>query len=757
MKCPKCNTEIFGKQETCPLCGHALDGSSVGEAPESVRRNLESSENRVKEILSARASRSTDVSGDLIYGDHRGEEPREFTHTVDAITDVNSDIEFNTATPSDFGFDEPVGVLSSKEAAGGGEDSSALSKTKTLLRVNRAARSRRVEPASENEELEKLNRKIGLGETEHGRGSARAKRQKQQKQHKPVERREKAERKKQRNPIGSVIKGHLPQIIKVVCGVAALVVLMFVISAIVRGCSASVANVSKDDYPVIYLKGNALISQYGGTSTTLSENTVNENTYPAPAEGEEPVTYDKLSLVTDEGLVKISENGKYIYYIDHYDVVNKYGSLNAVEVKSGKKTVIAEEVSNSFVLTPDGEKVMYLAGADSTGNMGSLYSRDLSEKESLKINDDMDSGTFVFSQNEDNVLFIQNFDNASYSGDLYIKNIRKKNSEKRKIDSEVYSVFGSDRTGKVFVYAKEYNVSSGVYDVYIKSEDSEKKRVVEQAKTPPVITKTLDMMYVYGVLENGSQSLYATNTLSGEKEKIASGVSDIVQMSSDEKIIIFNKVYENNMADYYLYNLSGEQLKIASNVHTLKNTDFYGLRQFDISADFSKVTYISSFDTQRGGGALYSVGFEDGKTSDSVKVADNAYACSISDNGKLIYYANNYNAEHNNVNIYRYKNGENTLVLGEIDAKKFSFTNDGMNILYQTGVDESGAGSLAISSDDAKSVTLGDGVYAFFQTSSGDIFMIKNVTDSSYGVYITNEKGSENATLDTDISGIVKY
>lgn len=154
---------------------------------------------------------------------------------------------------------------------------------------------------------------------------------------------------------------------------------------------------------------------------------------------------------------------------------------------------------------------------------------------------------------------------------------------------------------------------------------------------------------------------------------------------------------------------------------------------------------------------MYSVGFEDGKTSDSVKVADNAYACSISDNGKLIYYANNYNAEHNNVNIYRYKNGENALVLGEIDAKRFSFTNDGMNILYQTGLDEAGAGSLAISSDDAKSVTLGDGVYAFFQTSSGDIFMIKNVTDSSYGVYITNEKGSENSTLDTDISGIVKY
>ncbi len=756
MKCPKCNTEIFGKQETCPLCGYALDGSPVSETPDSVRRSLESSENRVNEILSARARRSTDVSGDLMYGGHFGEETREFTHTVDEIVDVNSDIEFNTAKPSDFGFDEPVGTFHSNGAAhsasGGGEDKLASEKTGTLFRVNRAAKRREVEIPTENEELVKLNRKVGIAEP---KGDRRAKKTK--KREKPAKSKKEKKEKKQLNPIGKSISGHLPQIIKGACCVAALVVLMFVIAAVVRGCSASVATVSEDDTPLIYLKGNSLISQYKGTSTTLSENTVNENTYPAPAEGEEPVTYDKLSLVTDGNLVKISENGKYIYYIDNYDVVNKHGSLNAVEVKNGKKTVIAEEAASSFVLTPDGEKVLYLAGADSTGNMGSLYSRDLSEKESLKINDDMDSGKFVFSQDENNVLFIQNFDNSSYSGDLYIKNIRKKNSEKRKIDSEVYSVFGSDRTGKVFVYAKEYNVSSGVYDVYIKSEDSEKKRVVEQAMTPPVITKTLDMMYVYGVLENGSQSLYATNTLSGEKEKIASGVSDIVKMSDDEKIIIFNKVYENNMADYYLYNLNGEQLKIASNVHTLKNTDFYGLSQFDISADFSKVTYISSFDTQKGGGALYGISFEDGKTADSVKIADDAYACSISNDGKLIYYANNYNAEHNNVNIYRYKKSENALVLGEVNAKKFSFTNDGMNILYQTGVDETGMGSLAISSDDAKSLTLGDGVYAFFQTANGDIFMIKNVTDSSYSIYITDEKGSKNATLDTDVSGIVKY
>jgi len=148
-----------------------------------------------------------------------------------------------------------------------------------------------------------------------------------------------------------------------------------------------------------------------------------------------------------------------------------------------------------------------------------------------------------------------------------------------------------------------------------------------------------------------------------ESQKIASDITEIIAISKDETQVLFNKVYKTGFADYYIYTEGKEPVKVADNVNSFTKTDHAIVSQFAFSKDFSRIAYISGFDPAKESGALYVSRYRKGKpVRESKKITDEAYSCSVSQDGNAVWYASNFSVSRKIVDLYLYNQTESLKV-----------------------------------------------------------------------------------------------
>lgn len=521
---------------------------------------------------------------------------------------------------------------------------------------------------------------------------------------------------------------------------------------IVGGARAIVGLFKSDTVvlPSYYIKENRLLQYYNGTESVLTE-----QLYLAGQENE------TAGETVNSGLVHPSENGVYTYFFENFDRTNRTGDLMTVSDKQkNTKTKIASDVSPDILIADNGKSVLFIQNGNIDGNMGTLQYWSQGMQETWKIASDMDSGNFVFSQNGKQILFIEKFNTTTRMGDLYLMDIRKE-AERQRIDTDVCEVFGTDVSGKYFLYGQNYDAADKSYDIYVKTIDSEKRRIADHTALPPIISKQDARLYTYGALNAGAHNLYRVDLKNQKNEKIASDINGILKISEDETQVLFYKIYNTGYADYYICTEGQEAIKVADNVNSFVKTEHTVISQFAVSDDFSRIAYISGFDPAKESGALYVSRYRKGKLiQESKKITDEAYSCTISRDGSTVWYASNYSVGRKVTDLYLYNFTESRKVADEVPAEQFTFGKLGNTIAYLTDYNaESGCGRLTVTNKKLEKTYTADDVAAFGRKENDDIIFFKeyNQETHTFDLYFADADGNSVNRINTGVQYLLSY
>ncbi len=510
-----------------------------------------------------------------------------------------------------------------------------------------------------------------------------------------------------------------------------------------------------------YVKNNSLYVVYNGKVVEASDSVILEDYLQKASIEGTAVSADTIAKT--ENIIHTTENGKVTYFFEDYDPDTDSGTLCMLKNGNAKKIkIVSDAVHNSIVMTENGEKILYLKSANNNGEMGVLHYWKNGMEEPFKITTDIDKTTFDFSQNGEWAVFIQNLIREKSSGDLYAKSLKNLKEEKEKVETGVCRIFGSGKDGKTHIYGKDYNPTDKTFDVYAVDKKGNSIRLGEKTAIDPVVMKTKNNVLVLGNDEDGKQStnnLYIVEIKSGKKEKIDSGVSDVVKMSEDEKIIVYRKVYDSApaVADYFAYVKGKQADKIASNV-VIEETVVTGIPQIAISDDCKNIIYISDFEAMKGGGTLHMTEFKNGK-ADSEKIAENVYSCHITGEDRFVF-TKDYSTAKKMFDVYTLDGDEPKLLREEVYPRMFGVSVKGNNIYYVSDYNVEGAyGNLQRMDIKGKSKEIDSKVAGFSLTSTGDVLVYKNVDSAQgrYDLYLIKNGKKESKELDKSVFEILQY
>jgi len=532
-----------------------------------------------------------------------------------------------------------------------------------------------------------------------------------------------------------------------------LIALVWVVVAV----ASSLAGGNDTIASYTYAKDNSMYMVYKGKNLLISENVINENYIRKLDENGELVSAERAAK--NAGIVKSTKDGKTTFFFEDYDPETNSGRLCLIKNGKIKKvTKIAEAVHNSIVMSKDGEKLLYLQTTDKNGDMGVLYYWEKGIEEPFKIATDIDHGTFEFAANGEYALFLQNLNRVEMRGDLYVKSLAKLKDEKVKIDTGVCKLLGTSQDGDSHLYAKDYDVQDGSFDVYAINKKNRSIRLGERTKKNPFIQKKKNNIYILGMTDDGTNNLYNVDVNSGKKEKIASGVSNILMLSKDEKTVIYDKVYSGKLADYYAYTRGKQPLKIAGNVVVDYNV-VANKPQMAASLDGSKVLYISEFEAFKGGGTLTLCEYKKGRIVSEQQISEDVYACFRAEDDKFIFLKD-YSPSRKVCDVYILENGEMTLLKEEVSPEMFGVSKTGDNIYYISNYNVEGAyGTLERMDTQGNVLELASEVFDFDMTSVDDVLFYKNLNneDGSFDMYLIKNGKSDWAEITKGVDEILTY
>ncbi len=548
--------------------------------------------------------------------------------------------------------------------------------------------------------------------------------------------------------VKSGAKGLKPQTKMNIAFFGAIAVIVILIALFSLGISAFV-NRDREITPIVYTKDNSMYLNIGKKPILLTENVVDMNSVDNIGE---------LSLsqqIENKNIIKNSENGMYTYYFENYDLKGNSGSL--IRIFNGKKKkVVSTGVHNSYILSPDGKAVLFLQSADENGDMGNLCYWNDSMKEPLRIAVDIDKDTFIFSTKGDAVYYIRNYNYAEKGGDLCFFDLNTSETESVVLDSNVKSIIGTDNKGKKLIYSKAVDKSDTVYDIYVKAGNTDRVKIFDKAVKKPLFAKEKDNMLVYGYNDDKYFGLYDINLSSYKNNKIASQITTIIKASDDFKKILYNKVYDNNTIDCYVYIEGQKTFKIAENVRTVPS-QYNNANQFSVSDDFMSASYVSGFDRERVGGKLYSSVIKEGECI-KTEIADDVYLCRISPDGKNIIYGKDFSKSRLVFDLYLYKKGNSQLIEEGIDKSFFGISKDREKIAYINNFDVNGFyGTLSIISVEGDKLYSVEKSGAFSCIGENGVLYFEeyNVDDDSWTISYVEKKKKK--IVDSGVDGLVLY
>ena len=387
--------------------------------------------------------------------------------------------------------------------------------------------------------------------------------------------------------------------------------------------------------------------------------------------------------------------------------------------------------------------------------MGVLYYWKKGMKEPYKISTDIDKGSFGFSADCREALFIQNFDRVNMQGDLQAKSLKHLNEEKKHIDTGVCSSFGTDVKTDAYIYAKNFSLDDKTYEIYAKDKKDKILRLGERTNKPPVLQKN-GRIIAYGNETENTYNLYNIKVSDGSKEKLASDIKNIEYISSGGELIIYSKVYDEKIADYFVYMRGKQPQKIASNVSVDYKT-VKAAQQFAVSKDFSKCAYIADFNEEKSGGALYTCALKGRNAAKAVKAAEDVYFCSYSDNGKFVF-GKDYSKSRQVLDVWALSGEKISAVCEDVDPELLAVSGSGENIYYIADYKVSGDfGNLMKMSLKGKKEQLESEVFAFDTGEIGDILIYKNINienGGSFDFYMLKGGKGKLLEIDTEINNV---
>ncbi|MBR2916578.1 MAG: hypothetical protein IKC07_03110, partial [Clostridia bacterium] len=288
---------------------------------------------------------------------------------------------------------------------------------------------------------------------------------------------------------------------------------------------------------------------------------------------------DELSEISleNEKIVSKSADGKVTCFLDKYDATNKQGTLKVIIKDKVKKIKsVSENVSGGFLISDNGEHILFIKNANIKGNRGELWYSNKG-KEAVKIADKVDRDKVKFSDDFKKVLYIKNYNYKTFCGDLYAADIG--DFSEKKIDTEVYALYMTINKGKTHVYSKNYNDDNETYDLYLNYE-GDKNCIATGCGAVPVLSSSGKFLFICGDKNGERYNLYRANIKKQNCEKIISNMNEILKVSENGKQVLYSKLFDNNVGDYYIWTEGETELKVADGVrYTRKN-------QVAVSEDF---------------------------------------------------------------------------------------------------------------------------------------------------------------------------
>lgn len=510
--------------------------------------------------------------------------------------------------------------------------------------------------------------------------------------------------------------------------VLAVFVVVLALTAIIKSAASSDEVTSS----YTYVKDNAMYMVYKGKTSKISEQVVCDRYIRYAEETETAPTPEKAAK--NAGIIKETKDGKRTYFFDDFDPETGSGTLKLVKSGKAKRIVeISQAVHNSIILSGDGKDILYLQTTDKNGDMGVLYYWNSKLEEPFKVATDIDNGTFGFADDGKWVVFIQDLNRVEMHGDLYVKSLENLKDEKVKIDTSVCKIYGTNPGNAAYIYAKDYDKTDKSFDIYAINKKGRSIRLGERTKRDPMMKKTKDSMFIYGLSEDGTSNLYLVEIKDGKKEKIASGVNSILMMSKDEKTVIYDKVYTGKLADYYAYTKGKQPQMIAKNVVVDFNA-VAGKPQMAVDKDTTKILYISEFEKFKGGGTLNLTTYKKGKIVSDEQIAEDVYAVYRAEDGKFIV-AKDYSTSRKIFDVYLLSGNEISLLKEEVSPEMFDVSLNGDNIYCVTGFGVEGKyGNLEKINLKGETEVVADSIFDFELTAEQDLLLYKNL-DTEVGSF----------------------
>lgn len=524
-------------------------------------------------------------------------------------------------------------------------------------------------------------------------------------------------------------------------GAGVLVVVVALIVGIVNVCSYFT---HKDpEYPTVYTKENKLYSYYNGKEIEISSNFItieydsasesnksdSQNSSASSTVKKTTPSDPKIaakSALKEKELIKISDDGTSMFFFENVNMNTRTGSL--VYYKSGKKksrVELAQNVYYDIVTGNNCSSILFVKNADEDGAHGELCYWAADKKEVITVDTDITAGNFKLSQDSLSATYIKNFNPTVHTGDLFYVSFAENAEPAKRVDEKVAFVFGTTPKSKVYFYAKNYDMKTGTYDLYIQSDVEGPKSIAEKGLLPPVISKKIEIAYVFSNYNEKLQTLNCVDLTTGANTKLSEEVTKIIKLRNDDGAVIYSKVYDEDKADYYYVNgKSPNPQKVASAINTKAVED--GITAFDASNDFSKIAYIGGFDSVNMRGALYTMSIINDYAGSEVRISDDAYSCDVSADGAIIRFASGYNAENNTVNLVSYSNS-NTLALADgVGVGAFTFDKTGEYAIYAKDIDQAAAiGKIDTVNKKAKIKHLDENVSAYGLKKDGMVLLLK--------------------------------
>lgn len=554
----------------------------------------------------------------------------------------------------------------------------------------------------------------------------------------------------------------------IIAGCAAAVIVVGIIIASVNMASKAVYNAP--EMPTIFTKGNSLYSYYDGKDIELSQNFIAReyeaasapSASPSRSSDETDKKESEAEPIKEKDLINYTTAGDMTYFIDNADMNTNSGVLNYVDCdKKRSLRSISDNVYYGIETSDDGKAVLYLTGANEYGEGGTLNYWSVSIEKPVKVSENVSAGNFMFAAGGSEIVYVSNYNDKYCVGDLYLSSIVKGEvGESRKIDSDVYKAFGTNAAGKTVVYAKNYNSDTLCFDVYMmKDKASEPVRIADASRCEPIICQTTENMYVGGNYTDYYQSLYYASLESGQKERIATGLTELIEMSKEENAVVFRKANASGTAfDYFYASRDGsEAQELAMNITVLDDADHKRVCQFDINDSFTKAIYIQNYDTAAECGQLFSVAINNGAVASDKKISDTAYSCNLTADGSVIRFADNYDTTWNLVTLNAYADEKLQILAQEVGAGAFTFDKAGEHIVYAKNYSlETKTGDVYCVSNKGKAAEVAKGVSTYGLKADGEI-VYSTSGDKGNSLYFTSPSGKRSKNIDKDITKVITY